>query len=69
MVGPGNYPLTIGIAPCRFVSAPHSNMLAKKDVALSSAAKPSDKGVSDAPIQGSPLNSSMSENFVTAFVF
>ncbi|RVX18546.1 hypothetical protein CK203_006550 [Vitis vinifera] len=43
-VGMGNCPLTVGIAPCKFVSAPRSNMPAKKDTTSPSAAKPSGKG-------------------------
>ena len=54
MVWPGNYPLTVGIAPCKFVSAPHSNIPAKKDVASFSAAGPSGNGGSGRPYPGKP---------------
>ena len=44
MVGSGNCSLTISIAPCRFVSAPRSNMPAKKNNTFSSTAGPGGKG-------------------------
>ncbi|RVW97709.1 hypothetical protein CK203_028091 [Vitis vinifera] len=52
-VGSGNYPLTVGIALCRFVSAPRSNMPAKKDVSFS-VVGPSGKGGFGHPYQGKP---------------
>ena len=67
VVGPGNYPLTVGIALCRFVSAPRSNMLAKKDVVSFTAVGPSGKGGSGHPYPGKPIEALNEREFHNRF--